>query len=77
MLKSFKSVLSGQAENSAGYQAVSVGDEAEEERQESGKRHERKVYYCFWALGAGVLLSWNGEWFMPHVQFTTCKARWT
>lgn len=20
-----------------------------------------KVYFCFWVLGAGVLMSWNGE----------------
>lgn len=67
MLKSFKSVLTGHVDQgdrsiSSEYQAVSVGDEADDEgiRRESSRRHERKVYYCFWALGAGVLLSWNG-----------------
>ncbi|KAK8869994.1 hypothetical protein IAR55_000564 [Kwoniella newhampshirensis] len=42
--------------------AVSVGDEATSPEQEYAlkeRRNEWKVYLCFWALGAGVLLGWN------------------
>jgi hypothetical protein len=68
-LNTLRSVLTAESSTSnhrtAGYQAVSVGDESNtpdtRTRQETTRRHERKVFWCFWALGAGVLLSWNGE----------------
>ncbi|WWD15728.1 hypothetical protein CI109_100150 [Kwoniella shandongensis] len=42
--------------------AVSVGDEATSPEQEFAlkeRRNDWRVYLCFWALGAGVLMSWN------------------
>lgn len=45
------------------YQAVSVGDEVgpEPAPSEDPRRHGPRVYWCFWILGAAVLLGWNGE----------------
>lgn len=43
------------------YTAISVGDEAgPDPLLEHARRHGRGVYWCFWVLGAGILLSWNG-----------------
>jgi hypothetical protein len=35
--------------------------EASGEDRELSDRAERKSFWAFWVLGAGVLLSWNGE----------------
>ncbi|WVQ98536.1 hypothetical protein IAU59_005662 [Kwoniella sp. CBS 9459] len=44
------------------YQAVatSIGDELDDDQADLRGQHDKKVYLCFWALGAGVLMSWNG-----------------
>ncbi|OCF38777.1 hypothetical protein I317_07433 [Kwoniella heveanensis CBS 569] len=75
MLRAIRSTLSGptddannstasSARGGAGeYQAVatSIGDELDDEAEhlELIGQHDKKVYLCFWALGAGVLMSWN------------------
>jgi len=42
---------------SAGYEAIGAEEDGPVERN---KGDEGGVYWCFWVLGAGVLLSWNG-----------------
>ncbi|WVF72400.1 hypothetical protein IAT40_007215 [Kwoniella sp. CBS 6097] len=74
MLRAIRSTLSGPGSSTstpnatsvsgAGvgeYQAIatSIGDELDEEHPDLRGQHEKKVYMCFWALGAGVLMSWN------------------
>lgn len=45
-----------------GYEPIGGGDESPSPLP-VGRRTEddRTVYWCFWGLGAGVLLSWNGQ----------------
>ncbi|ORY25751.1 nucleoside transporter-domain-containing protein [Naematelia encephala] len=64
MLKSLVSIFKPEADDSrpvsSDYEPVSIGDEAQETslvRVED--RGGKGVYFCFWVLGAGVLLSWN------------------
>ncbi|WVR04997.1 hypothetical protein IAU60_002009 [Kwoniella sp. DSM 27419] len=64
MLSAIRSVMAGPSHqvrpSTSEYQAVSVGDELSAEDELGLKdRHDVKVYLCFWALGAGVLMSWN------------------
>lgn len=42
-----------------GYEAI--GDEEEVIPEPRKRAEEKGVYWSFWLLGAGVLLSWNGE----------------
>ena len=47
---------------SPGYEPVDTGSEQVEfPHSRRPKSDDRGVYWCFWALGAGVLLSWNGQ----------------
>jgi len=43
--------------SAAEYEAIGGEEDGPIERKTG---EERGVYWCFWALGAGVLLSWNG-----------------
>jgi hypothetical protein len=71
MLNGIKSILMPTSEiiepRNAGYQAIrgdsdegndhhDVVDETVAEKGDKGS-----VYFAFWSLGAGVLLSWNGR----------------
>lgn len=63
--RSFQADPSSQRPSTVGYEAIDsddattshvAGSQSDLAVEESG----RAVYWCFWALGAGVLLSWNG-----------------
>jgi len=54
----FEATTSDERPITEGYEAIGSTEDGANERSEGD---ERGVYWCFWALGAGVLLSWNGE----------------
>ena len=52
----------------AGYEVI-AGDEHDELVLSTGSlppriQDDKRVYQAFWVLGAGVLLSWNGRFFV-------------
>ncbi|WRT66915.1 uncharacterized protein IL334_003880 [Kwoniella shivajii] len=64
MFRSLRLFLTGPSDetrpNAGEYEPLSVGDDASSHRDSmKDLRHEPKVYFAFWVLGAGVLLSWN------------------
>lgn len=68
MLASFRSLLSGSTSRVeyANYAPIASEEGAPPQpapRREADlrTREGRDVYICFWALGAGILLPWNGK----------------
>jgi hypothetical protein len=83
MFKGIKSVLNPtegvQVPSNAGYQVIRGGSEEDEGLEGSEEVLERDdgrgVYLAFWALGAGVLLSWNGGCLLSDPSSTLGKRR--
>lgn len=63
MLKTLRTVLISPTEDvrpiTSGYEVIGAEEDEPIERKKGVD--ERGVYWSFWALGAGVLLSWNRE----------------
>ena len=65
-MSALKAILRGTSRPTS-YQTLPTSDSREEESADIRREgdHDQAVYISFWLFGAGCLLGWNGQSFIP------------